>query len=92
MNNKKIIYLKVKNSQTELIDGFLESEAEVIATFAISEIEEAYAMATLLDQNGVEVELFIPGAAESLANELGLSLEDREKLKCSMEQEIREHD
>ncbi|MDH4469226.1 MAG: hypothetical protein QE271_14300 [Bacteriovoracaceae bacterium] len=82
MDNKKIIYLKVKNSSPE----------EILGTYSFEQMDEAYQMASEFEENGVEVELMIPGAAESLANELGLSLEERDKLFSSIEQEMDDHD
>ena len=82
MDNKKIIYLKVKNSSPE----------EILSTYSFEQMDEAYQMACEFEKNGVEVELMIPGAAASLANELGLSLEERDKLFGTIDQEIDDHD
>lgn len=87
LDSKKLIVLKEKSGLTSPGD-----EAAPIATFGFDQMEDAYAMATLLEQQGVEVELFIPGAVESLASELQIPADALIELHDSIKQEIDDHD
>ncbi len=80
MHNKKIILLKAK------------SDGALIQNFTYEDLETAYQMAANLETAGIDVELLIPGAVESLANELGLSVPQQQMLAESVEEELDDHD
>ncbi len=83
MHNKNLITLKVKS---------ISQSFETFCTFPLEQMEEAYAKAAQMEQEGLEISLEIPGAVESLANSLGISSLDRALLEGSIEDEIHDHD
>jgi hypothetical protein len=59
---------------------------------SLEEIEKAYEFAKEMEAIGLDVKIEAPGLPESLANELGVSKEDLQKLKESIDFEIDEHE
>lgn len=65
---------------------------ETIASFSIQEREKAYQKATQLEQMGLDIEMRSPGAAKSLAIELGADKKQLEDLDQSLQEEMDDHD
>lgn len=58
----------------------------------VDEADKAFRFAVEMDGHGVDVALRSPSGPESLAESLGISEEDKEKLRKVLEQEIEDHD
>ena len=69
----------------------LNSEGEVLFECSPEEKDRAYQYCRELEEMGVEVVLKVPSLPETLAYSLGMSETERDKLKESILQEIRQH-
>lgn len=69
----------------------LDSESQVLYEFPMEEAEAAYAKAHELEQMHIEVTLVSPSLPETLANTLGMSESDKEKLRSEIDDEIESH-
>lgn len=59
---------------------------------SLDEIEKAYQFAVEMEGHGIDVTIKSPSGPESLAESLGISEEDKDKLKKMLEQEIEDHE
>ena len=69
----------------------LDSESQILYEYPIDQVEAAYAKAQELEEMGIEVKLDAPSLPETLGATLGMSSEDREKLKLEIEDEVESH-
>lgn len=69
----------------------LDSESQLLYEFSMEDVEAAYAKAHELENMGIEITLEIPSLPETLASTLGMSQEDKEKLKSEIDDEIESH-
>lgn len=65
---------------------------QVLFECAISESEKAYQFAAEMEEMGLDIEVIAPTLGETLSNSLGLSREDLEKYKESLEEEMDSHE
>ena len=65
---------------------------EILNEFSIEDSELAFSEAARMEEMGLSVKLVNPGAAESLGLSLGISSEDLESLRSSLEEEIESHE
>lgn len=63
----------------------------ILYEFPLIEKDQAYQMASSLEEMGLEIALEIPSITENLSHFLGLSDEQNEVLKKCMEDEIESH-
>lgn len=69
-----------------------EQTNEVLFETDMSKMELAYEYAAKMEQMGIEVKIDAPTISESLADTLGLTLDDRHRLETSVTDEIDDHD
>ncbi|WPU64629.1 hypothetical protein [Peredibacter starrii] len=65
---------------------------QVLFECAITESEKAYQFAAEMEEMGLDIEVVVPTLGETLSNSLGLSREDLEKYKESLEEEMDSHE
>lgn len=71
----------------------IETQSEtVLFECPVEQADKAFRYAVEMEGHGVEVSLRSPSVPESLAESLGISEEDKEKLKKALEKEIEDHD
>lgn len=69
----------------------LDSESQTLYEFAMDDVEAAYSKAKELEEMGIEVTFDAPSLPETLGNTLGMSSEDKEKLRSEIEDEVESH-
>lgn len=65
---------------------------QVLFECGITESEKAYQFAAEMEEMGLDIEVISPTLGETLSNSLGLSKEDQEKYKESLEEEMDSHE
>lgn len=65
---------------------------QVLFECGINESEKAWQYAAEMEEMGLDIEVVIPTLGETLSNSLGLSREDLETYKQSLEEEMESHD
>lgn len=65
---------------------------QVLFECAINESEKAYQFAAEMEEMGLDIEVVSPTLGETLSNSLGLSKEDQETYKQSLEEEMDSHE
>jgi len=77
--------------QDSFIKVIHKETKETLFQCSYEESEKAYDFARQMEELGVDIEVLIPGAPVSLAQELGASQEHVQELKDFMEEEIKSH-
>lgn len=72
----------VKDVQTE----------QILFECELNESEKAYQFAAQMEQMGLDIKVVAPTLGETLSNSLGLTREQQEEYKESMEHEMETHD
>lgn len=71
----------------------IETQSQtVLFECPVDEADKAFRYAVEMEGHGVDVTLRSPSVPESLAETLGISEEDKIKLRAVLEQEIEDHD
>lgn len=65
---------------------------QILFECAINESEKAYQFAAEMEEMGLDIEVVSPTLGETLSNSLGLSKEDQETYKQSLEEEMDSHE
>lgn len=78
-----------KDSKIKIIDLVTN---EILYEYDMSKQDEAYAMATTLEEMGVNITVKTPSVTETLADTLGLSYDQRQEFEQSVVAEIEDHD
>ena len=65
---------------------------EILLEVDIADMEKAYEYAAKMDEMGIEVKVDAPTITDTLANTLGLNMEDQDRLKQSALDEINDHE
>lgn len=65
---------------------------QILFECAITESEKAYQFAAEMEEMGLDIEVVSPTLGETLSNSLGLSKEDQETYKQSLEEEMDSHE
>jgi hypothetical protein len=65
---------------------------QVLFECAMNESEKAYQFAAEMEEMGLDIEVVSPTLSETLSNSLGLSQEQQEKYKQSLEEEMDSHE
>lgn len=65
---------------------------QVLFECAISESEKAYQFAAEMEEMGLDIEVVSPTLGETLSNSLGLTKEEQQKYKDSLEEEMDSHE
>lgn len=68
-----------------------KQDQTIIEEFNFSELDRAFLQARYYEDLGLDIELIIPGAAQSLAIGLKSNLEQMEKLAKDCQKEIEDH-
>lgn len=80
-----------KQDQNLISGSSLTTNRLVIEEFQLAELDRAFLQAQYYEDLGLDIELIIPGAAESLAMGLNYSTEDMTKFKNACTKEIEDH-
>lgn len=65
---------------------------EILFETDLSKMEEAYKYAAKMEEMGIDVKIDAPTISDSLADTLGLTLDDRHRLETSVHDELADHD
>lgn len=65
---------------------------QVLFECEVTESEKAYQFAAEMEEMGLDIEVVAPTLGETLSSSLGLSQEQQEAYKQSLEEEMEEHD
>lgn len=65
---------------------------QVLFECAITESEQAYQFAAEMEEMGLDIEVVSPTLGETLSNSLGLTKEEEQKYKDSLEEEMDSHE
>lgn len=65
---------------------------QVLFECAITESEKAYQFAAEMEEMGLDIEVIVPTLGETLSNSLGLSREQVQEYKNSLEEEMDSHE
>lgn len=68
------------------------SNDEVLYEFSLHEADKAYAMATQMEEMGLDIYVKNPSATETLCDSLGLKVDARQEYEQSVTAEIEDHD
>ena len=78
----------MQNSGKILVFG---PNGEILAQYPSDQQEEAYRKCQELEEMGIEVKMHAPSLPESLAEALGRSPEERNKIRKEIDHEISQH-
>ncbi|MFT6630904.1 MAG: hypothetical protein ACJAS4_000848 [Bacteriovoracaceae bacterium] len=78
-----------RTSKIKIIDV---STNEVLYEFPLDKADDAYAMATQMEEMGLDIFVKNPSATETLCDSLGLSLDAKLEYEQSVTAEIDDHD
>lgn len=81
----------MEKSKSKILVRDVQTE-QVLFECAITESEKAYQFAAEMEEMGLDIEVLIPTLGETLSSSLGLTREQQEEYKNSLEEEIESHD
>ena len=76
-------------SKIKIIDN---NSNETLYEFDLDQADQAYAMATQMEEMGLDIRVHNPSATETLADSLGIDKEERAQFEDSILKEIEDHD
>jgi hypothetical protein len=81
----------MEKSKPKILVKDIQTE-QILFECEINESEKAYQFAAEMEEMGLDIKVFSPTLSETLSDSLGLTHEQLEEYKDSMEHEIESHD